>query len=745
LNAQGTRTGGVIWHTTGSGKSLTMVMLAKALALHPAISNPKVVLVTDRIDLDAQIWRTFHACGKQPVQANSGRHLLELVRSPSADVITTIIDKFETVAAGQVRNDNPNIFVLVDESHRSHYGAIHAMMRRVFPNACYIGFTGTPLLKKEKSTAAKFGSFIHTYPIRRAVEDQAVVPLLYEGRLVELQPNQASIDLWFERVTKELSDEQKKDLKRKFSRQDEISKAEQRIQQIAYDLSEHYAANFQGQGFKAQLAVPTKAIALKYRRFLDDFGIVTSAVVISPPDTREGHESVDEAELPEVQAFWKQMMAQYQTEKRYLSEILASFGRADGIEILIVVDKLLTGFDEPRNTVLYLDKPLKEHGLLQAISRVNRLFEAKPYGYIIDYRGVLGELNETLNVYDALAGFDPGDVAGTITGVDEVIRSLPPLHSAVWAIFAPVPNKQDTEQMERFLEPENLREQFYEALRAFTRAFQVALSTVAFYETVPEPQIDRYKRDLTFFINLRNSVRLRYAERIEYAIYDKQIRKLMDRHIEATEVREITPQVNIFDVDAFAAEVEKVEGSAARADTIAYRMKRTISERMEQDPAFYKKFSELIEETIDAYRQGRIDEAEYYRQMQAHYHHFAGGRASSLPPQLRPYKHAPAYFGILQDYFGSQSLVRLGGDEWSADNLSAEALAADAAIRIEQIIEAKKIRDWVHNVDVQNQMKNEIEDYLFMLKGRHDLSLSYDELDLILEQLIHTARQRNNL
>ncbi|NVM24111.1 MAG: HsdR family type I site-specific deoxyribonuclease, partial [Desulfobacterales bacterium] len=218
LNTQGMRTGGVIWHTTGSGKSLTMVMLAKALALHPNIRNPRVVIVTDRINLDAQIWGTFRACGKQVERAKSGSDLAKLIRQGKADIITTVINKFETASKVKVRDGGVNIFVLVDEGHRSQYGAMHAKMRQVFGKACYIGFTGTPLLKKEKTTAAKFGGFIHKYTMRQGVEDGVVAPLLYEGRMAELAVDQEGIDKWFERVTKDLTDEQKLDLKRKFSR-----------------------------------------------------------------------------------------------------------------------------------------------------------------------------------------------------------------------------------------------------------------------------------------------------------------------------------------------------------------------------------------------------------------------------------------------------------------------------------------------------------------------------------------------
>lgn len=739
LNHDGQRTGGIIWHTTGSGKSLTMVMLAKALTLQPTICNPKVILVTDRVDLDVQLYGTFKACGKIIARAQSGKDLMQLVQQSNADIIATVIDKFEAVAKEKVSDANPNIFVLVDESHRSQYGISHAQMKRVFPNACYLGFTGTPLLKKEKTTAAKFGDFIHKYPMRQAVADQAVVPLLYEGRLVELTPDQPSIDRWFERVTKELSDDQRRDLKRKFSRQGEVNQAEQRIQQIAYDLQEHYVRNFQHTGFKAQLAAPSKYIALRYHEFLEEFGEVSSAVVISAPDTREGNTTVDEEKLPKVQAFWKRMLERYQSEEAYNREIRESFAREDGVELLIVVDKLLTGFDEPRNTVLYIDKPLKEHGLLQAIARVNRLFENKPYGYIIDYRGVLGELNEAINTYDALAGFDSEDVLGTFQDVTSVIGELPQRHANVWAVFRPVANKRDPEQLQRYLEPEDIRQQFYEALRAFAQALQVALGAATFYETVPEAQIATYKRDLTFFHNLRNSVRQRYAETINYREYEEKIRKLMDRHISAQYITPVTAQVNIFDVGAFTAEVEKIEGAAARADTIAHQMKRTISERLEQDPAFYKKFSALIEETIAAYKQGRLTEAQYLEQIAHRYQQFANGATESTPAKLRSRKHAAAYYGVIREPL----LAHLASA--AANGQNAEDLSADLAIRIEDIIEQHKIRDWVHNPDVQAAMKNAVEDYLFSIKGRYAIALTWTEIDSLLEQIMHIAVQRSNL
>jgi len=246
INAQGTRTGGVIWHTTGSGKSLTMVMLAKALALHPNISNPRVVLVTDRVNLDDQIYGTFQACGKSVVQADNGGHLVRLItgklkaKERSGDVVTTVINKFDQAARNKAKDDGVNIFVLVDESHRSQYGSMNAKMQQVFPKACFIGFTGTPLTKSEKNTAVQFGSFIHTYPMRKAVEDKAVVPLLYEGRIVDQDVDKDQLERWFERTTRQLSDQEIADLKHKMSRSDAVNATEQRIKEIAYDIAIHY-------------------------------------------------------------------------------------------------------------------------------------------------------------------------------------------------------------------------------------------------------------------------------------------------------------------------------------------------------------------------------------------------------------------------------------------------------------------------------------------------------------------------
>lgn len=735
----GKRQGGVVWHTTGSGKSLTMVMLSKALALHPAIENPRVVIVTDRIDLDDQIWETFAACGKSAAQASTGEHLVRLITEGKASVITTIIDKFGAVMdRHKVRDKNPNIFVLVDESHRSNYGAVAAKMRRVFPNACYLGFTGTPLLKKEKSTAQKFGGFIHSYTMREAVEDKAVTPLLYEGRMALIEQNKQALQRWYERITEDLTQEQKADLKRKMSRADVVKQAEQIINLIAYDIHHHYRKNFQGTGFKGQLAARNRTSAIQYRQFLRELGGIEVEVIMSKPDLKTENDTLEDE--PVVEKFWKEMMDRFGSEKEYLKKILASFSREDGVEILIVVNKLLTGFDEPRNTVLYIDKPMNDHNILQAIARVNRLYPEKEFGYILDYEGILGGLNEAMNTYDALADFDSKDVdlTGAVIDTHAEVASLPQKHSHLRDVFKEVKNKKDVESLEQHLAEEDKRHEFYELLASYSGTLTVALGTEHFYDDVTTEQIKKYKDDLKFFRGLRASVQQRYSETIDFSQYEKQIRKIMDSHIHAPDVGVVTELVNIFDTEAFDEAVGQVEGKAAKADMIASRLKKTIIENMDKDPVFYKKFSELVQETIDAYRQGRIDEAEYLRRASQYNETVRTGHESDLPAQLQGHPDAQAFFGIITELIAKHGVKE---DHPSYNNRVSSDTPVEIALAIEAIINQHKIVDWDRNDSISTDIANGVDDYLFELQNTNKIRFKPTEMDEIIERCLIIAKK----
>lgn len=732
----GARKGGIVWHTQGSGKSLTMVMLAKEIA-RLQLPNYKVVLVTDRIDLDEQICETFVHCDMEPQQAKSGRDLAKLLQGSTGRVITTVIDKFENaVLKGNLRNESENIFILVDESHRGQYKTMHARMRKALPRGCFIGFTGTPVKKKEKDTINKFGGLIQpTYTIRTAVEDKAVVPLLYEGRDVEQRVDKESIDRWFDIVTRNLSDEQKADLKKKFTTTDQLNKAEQKVREIALDISLHYRDTWQDTPYKAQLVTQDKATALLYKKMLDDFGMVSSEVLISGPDEREGNDevTVDDEALPEIQRFWKKMMNKHGDEKQYNKNVINSFKNGDTPEIIIVVDKLLTGFDAPRNTVLYLTRKLKDHTLLQAIARVNRLYDGKDFGYIIDYRGVLTNLKKAFDFYNELEEADQHELEMSLTDVAEEIDKLPRRYTELLNLFQDIKNKSDEEQYELKLADDVLRERFYECLRDYARSLSMALSSLKFIEVTPEEKINKYRKDLKFFMQLRASVRRRYAEVVDFKEYETKIQKLLDTHVSTGGVEKVTSLVNIFDTDAFEKELDQLEGksTASKADTIAHRTKKTINERMEDDPVFYTRFSKLLQDAIDAFRQQRLADAEYLAKVTEIAEAVRTRRGDDLPSELINHEVAQAFFGVVKEVVA----------KCKDSNVDIASVSADIALQIDKIIQQRRIVNWTNNMDVQNQMQNEIEDYLHDLKDI-GLNFTFDEIDDILARCLDIARRR---
>ena len=727
----GKRTGGVIWHTQGSGKSLTMVMLAKGIALDSDIPDARIVLVTDRVDLDDQIYNTFNDCDLEPVQAATGNHLISLLREKKRAIITTIINKFEAVVnKSKVKEESSDIFVLVDEGHRTQYGTANVKMQQTFPNACFIAFTGTPLMKKEKNTARKFGGTIDTYTIKEAVDDKAVVPLLYEGRHIPQDVNKTPIDTYFERISECFNEKEKADLKKKFSRADQLNEAEQKLMTICYDISEHFANTWQDSGFKGQLTVHSKTAAIKCKRFLDEFGKVSSEVIISGPDSREGHEDIDEENVDIVQKFWTKMMGRFGSEKQYNKQLINLFKSDEDPEIMIVVDKLITGFDAPRNSVLYIARSLKEHKLLQAIARVNRLYEGKDFGYIIDYYGILGELDEALTTYSELEEFEDKELEGTLADIHDEIEMLAERHSHVWDIFKGMDRSLDSQKYEQFLDDEALRDEFYERLSIFARTLKLALSTFDFVRITDPKKVNEYKQDAKFFMSLRSSVLARYSDAINYRQYEKQVQKLIDTHVTSSEIVKLTEQVNIFDRDKFEEELAKVEGDAARADRIASRTQRSISIVMDEDPALYKKFSEMLIQTINDWKARRLSDAQYLKKVQDIMEKVRNRTGENVPDELKGKKVAHAVYGIINE------VMRV--DKVEDEPVKYETNSSSMGLKIEEIIQSHLIVDWQHKTDIKNAMRQDIDDYLFSLKNQR-IELTIEEIDEIIEKSIELA------
>lgn len=732
----GKRNGGVVWHTQGSGKSLTMVMLAQKIAT--IVQNPRIILVTDRTDLDAQITKTFRKCGKEVENATTGKKLVELLDSNTDSVITTIINKFAT-AIKKIKQPltDPNIFVLIDEAHRSQYKEMAIQMNRVLPNACKIAFTGTPLMKKDKNTAQTFGGIIKpVYTVKQAVEDHAVVPLLYEGRIVPQFVTEGPIDSFFDRVCEDLTDEQSVDLKKKFSRTDILNQTEQRIYSIATDISEHYADNWKDSGFKAMLVTPKKRVAILYKKYLDEIGKVTSEVLITAPDDREGEEIAYGGTPEEVKAFWKQMMDEHGTPHKYQENLISRFKGQGSPEIMIVVDKLLTGFDEPKVVVMYLDRHLCGHTLLQAVARVNRTYKDKDYGYIIDYYGVLQELDDALSIYSE---YDEGDrevFRETLAPVSDKIAELPQKSADLWDMFKTIPNKRDLEAYAQSLRMEDRRHEFYDRLTAFSAVLRLALSTKEFYDHTDEKTIERYKEDLRMFAKLRSAVQLRYSDAIDYKKYEARIEKLINRHVESDEVKVITQLVNIFDTEQFQKEVDSIVGTAAKADTIASRTAKYIKENMDSDPAFYKKFSQLIREAIEAYEQGRLSDNEYLERMLQFKEDVLNHTDSELPAELEHNNAAKAYYGIALETY-----KRLFPEPPVREMALVTAKAFNQIIRSTVIVDDAVLVDWQSKNDIIGRMKIELEDELIdNIKRKYGLDFSFDDMDVIIDGCVDVAK-----
>jgi len=524
-----------------------------------------------------------------------------------------------------------------------------------------------------------------------------------------------------------------------------LNKAEQVIYMRAFDISEHYRQNWQGTGFKAQLVAPNKAAALRYKAFLDELGAVTSEVIISPPDEREGFDEIDAEESTDaVVAFWQRMMKRYGSEEDYNKSIVNAFKNGDEPEILIVVDKLLTGFDAPRNTVLYLARRLKDHSLLQAIARVNRLYEdesgskAKDFGYIIDYVGVLGELDQALTTYSALEGFEAADLEGALTSIHEETKALPQRHAELWDLFKTVKNRQDEEAFEQLLANEKLRADFYERLSAYAKTLAIALSSERFITETPEQKLRAYKNDLKRFVNLKAAVKLRYAESVDYRDFEPRIQKLLDTHISASEVVQLNAPVNIFDEAAFQKVVEEQGAGSeknlgAKADMIAHATRRAINERLEQDPAFYEKFSRLIQQAIDDYRAKRLSDLEYLQRVTEIKEAVVSRKGDDLPPALNGDADAAAVYGLLRPFVANH----LSDDE------QAQNTAAEAAMAVWDIFRRNRKVGYWDDLDAQRRTMNEIDDYLYdEVKDARGIALSTDEMDEIIEKTMQLARHR---
>ena len=720
------RKGGLIWHTQGSGKSLTMVMFVKALIEDPKIVNPRIIIVTDRRDLDRQIKDTFKNCNlkKEVIQATSGQHLLDLVKERNLSVITTVIDKFESARKKYtdfIDNDK-NIFVLIDEAHRSQSGIASLEMNRIIPNACYIGFTGTPLMKSEKESWRKFGGYIDKYTIDDALADKIILPLIYEGRYVDLVENAEQIDRQVERITEGMNDKQKKDLQR-YVGMKIIRDNPQRIVEIAYDIEKHFIDIFQDTGLKAQIVAPSKYSAILFQKFFESRGKISTAVIIS-----DEHEDGDEEDThkKEVVAYLDSVRKNHSSVSKYEKDVIESFKYNDsGIEIIIVVDKLLTGFDAPRNTVLYLAKDLKDHNLLQAIARVNRLFEnnklPKTAGYIIDYSENAKNIHVAMKLF---GNYDEKDVQGTLIDVAEKIQELEQNYATVHDIFNEIKGSSDDEAYLQFLADQPRREIFYKSLNAFIKNLNECFVLQDFVREFKH--IDTYKRELKKFMELRKSASLKYADRVDLFEYKQSLINILDKYVDAKGVELLTKQVNITDRKQFEEAIEDLGSDKSKAEAIAAQTDRTILEKMDMDPEFYEKFSKKISEILEKMRQGKLADVEALKQMKLISNDVINKKGEGLPVQIESQKGSDVFYRNLRNEF----------EGFKIDENSYISIILD----IFSIVRNEAIIDWYKNIDVKRKMRNSIDDYLYdVVKSQKGIDINSDQTKTIIDNIIQLA------
>ena len=665
------REGGIIWHTQGSGKSLTMVWLAKWIREHQ--DDARVLLITDRTELDDQIEKVFAGVNEKIYRTRSGADLIDTLNRSQEWLICSLVHKFRGSDEEKDRDETSadfvaelnakipsdfkakgNLFVFVDEAHRTQSGKMHSAMKELLPGAMFIGFTGTPLLKADKATSIEtFGSFIHTYKFDEAVADGVVLDLRYEARSIDQHlTSPAQVDKWFEIKTKGMTDLSKAELKKRWGTMQKVVSSEPRAKQIVNDIlidMETKPRLMDGRG-NAMLVGSSIYQACKfYEQFVANgfkgkCAIVTSyqpnASDISKEDSGEGKtEKLRQYEI------YRRMLADYFDEpedvamgkvEEFEQEVKKQFVENPGqMRLLIVVDKLLTGFDAPAATYLYIDKKMRDHGLFQAICRVNRLDgEDKDYGYIIDYQDLFNSIEDAVGDYTsgALDGYEKKDIDGLLTDrIDKAREDLDDALERIRALVEPVAPPKGTVQYQQYFcaaehgnadqlkanEPK--RVELYKAVAAVTRSYANIANEMS-EAGYSDAETARIKEEIAHYVNVRAEVKLGAGEDVDFKQYEAGMRLLLDNYIQASasEVVSNFEDTGLIDliVKLGAGALDKLpegikKSPEAVAETITNNMRKVIIDERAMNPKYYDKMSELLDAIIEERRQNAIDYQQY--------------------------------------------------------------------------------------------------------------------------------------
>lgn len=698
--------GGVVWHTQGSGKSLTMLWLALKLRRDELQQNPTIVIVTDRTKLDLQIAGVFTACGfPNPERARSMHALRNVLKHPTGKTVITTIQKFQEISSkdspsGQlpiypILTEATNIFVMVDEAHRTQYASLAANMRNALPNACFFGFTGTPIDKRDRSTFQTFGSYIDTYTIDQAVRDGATVPIYYEGRLPELRVVGQTLNQVFERVFADRTVEERVAIRQRYANDQSIAAAPHRIESICLDMIEHFEQFIAPNRFKAQVVAASRHTAVTYKEALERLNGPDSAVIIS-----SNHN--DEARL-----------AQWHLPKNEQDRLIERFkDREDELSILVVCDMLLTGFDAPVEQVMYLDSPLKEHTLLQAIARVNRPHGTdKTFGLIVDYWGI------SVNLQEALSVFAGTDVQHALRPITDELPRLQSRHTAAMRFFNAVEDSRDIEACLRVLELEDTRAAFDLSFRKFSQSMDMLL---------PDRRALPYKSDLSWLGKIRAVARARYRDgRLDLSGCGEKVRRLIDDAVVSDGIEILVSKVQLFSSE-FDERLDVLGMESAKASEMEHGIRHEINIRIVENPHLYQSFRERLEQIIERCKSERLDAAEQVSLFTKLRDELKSERARSDEIGLEP--RGFAFYGILQ-----QRCPTEGSDESTGYNRANRDLAS---LIDEDVMPLTELVDWEQKEDVQRQIRSLIKR---RLRAR---GIDEDTIESVVADLVALAKVR---
>ena len=742
-------TGGVIWHTQGSGKSLTMVMLVKKIQYLKASEHPRFVIVTDRVNLDKQIRDNFANSQMAPVRAATGKGLRTILKDKGNLVVTTLINKFETVCKNHyLEPDSDKFYVLIDEAHRSQYNSMYNYMCEVLPNATFIAFTGTPLIAKAKrNTYKKFGDPIHSYTMKRSMEDKITVPLVYEGRKVTLNAPSDTIDAYFDSLTENLPEKEKDKLKIKYSKWTKLAGASSRINLVAFDIVDHFVNYCIPKKLKAMVVCSSRAMAV------DVFNIISSLpgkmicprVVITFGDKREGDgDNLTSEAIKKIHDYHDKMVKPLfgDNDEKYTDSVCDDFKNPDGdINMLIVKDMLLTGFDAPVAGVLYVDKTLQEHNLLQAIARVNRVYKGKDFGLIVDYWGIFKKLRAAVDLYDdaesSMNAYDQADIEDAILGPIDEKNKLEEAHKELLAFFPGFDDSTTSDAWQLSLEDEIKRNEFYDKLKAYANLLNLALTNRDIFTEIGFDKLEDYRRDYRFFDKLRQSVIERFDNEIDISKYEAGIQNLLDTFVNATDVHQIIKPVSITDEKAMKKLLNSNDPKNVKADKIKTRIESELKQVRYDDPLLFEEFSTKIKKTIADYDENR-DADKYLSAMEKMADDFRNGRLSKdYPTSIANDTDTKAFYGAVITVLRSKNELALSDE--------VENTIAEHSRRITQAVSNHAKRDWKHNEVVHKQIHRALDDCLFEMFDEIGYEIdnsNIDILDLIIDEIMKVAVAR---